>query len=187
MGLVDKESAERIELLLDEHDLTPESRIVVAPAREAAKRAKQDGMGNDGIFCGAAMELPDGSIVTGYNTPQLHAASSLILNAGRHLAGFPSDQDLIPPAVVRSISHLKKNVLGRKRVSMDAEETLIALGISAASDASADVAVENLPVFKGCEVHMTHMPSPGDEAGLRKLGVNLTTEPRFASKRLFVS
>jgi uncharacterized protein (UPF0371 family) len=187
MGLVDKESVERIELLMDEHGLTPESRIVVSPAREAAAEAARTGMGNDGIYCGAAMELPDGSIVTGYNTPQLHAAAALILNAGRQLAGFPSDQDLIPQGVLRSISHLKKDVLGRKRVSLDAEETLIALGISAASDLSADIAVEKLPTFKDCEVHMTHMPSPGDEAGLRKLGVNLTTEARFASKRLFLS
>ena len=187
MGLVDKESVERIELLMDEHGLTPESRTVVAPAREAAEEAKKKGMGNDGVYCGAAMELPDGSIVTGYNTPQLHAAASLILNASRRLAGYAPDRDLIPPGVLRSISHLKKDVLGRKRVSLDAEETLIALGISAASDLSADVVVEKLPTFKGCEVHMTHMPSPGDEAGLRKLGVNLTTEPRFASKRLFVS
>jgi uncharacterized protein (UPF0371 family) len=72
-------------------------------------------------------------------------------------------------------------------VSLDAEETLIALGISAAGNGDAKKAVARLEDFAGCEVHMTHMPSPGDEAGLIKLGVNLTTEPRFASKRLFVS
>jgi uncharacterized protein (UPF0371 family) len=88
---------------------------------------------------------------------------------------------------MESISYLKKDVLGRKRISLDAEETLIALGISAASGSDAKAAVAQLKNFRGCEVHMTHMPSPGDEAGLRKLGVNLTTEPRFASKRLFVT
>ncbi len=187
MGLVDKASVERIQLLMKEHQLSPESRSVVGPARQAAKEAEERGMGNKGIFCGAAMELPDGSIVTGYNTPQLHAASSLILNVSRKLAGFSPAQDLIPPEVVQSISHLKKDILGRNRVSLDAEETLIALGISAASDPRADQAVDRLPVFEGCEVHMTHMPSPGDEAGLRKLGVNLTTDPHFASRKLFVS
>jgi uncharacterized protein (UPF0371 family) len=187
MGLVDRESVERIQLLMKEHDLSPGSRSVVVPAREAAKEAEEKGKGNKGIFCGAAMELPDGSLVTGYNTPVVHAASNLILNASRRLAGFPLDQDLLPPGVVRSISHLKKDVLGRNRVSLDAEETLIALGISAASDLRADQAVEQFPAFQGCEVHMTHMPSPGDEAGLRKLGVNLTTDPQFASTKLFVS
>jgi len=97
------------------------------------------------------------------------------------------DKDIFPPGVIESISYLKKDVLGRKRVSLDAEETLIALGISAAGNGDASRAVGRLKDFAGCEVHMTHMPSPGDEAGLRKLGVNLTTEPRFASKRLFVS
>ncbi len=187
MGLVDRESVERIELLMDDLDLTPESRIVVGPAREAAKKAETDGVGNDGIFCGAAMELADGSILTGHNSPQLHAASSLVLKGAKRLAGIQPEEQLLPAEVIDSISYMKKDVLGRKRVSLDADETLIALGISAASNPAAKAAVAQLENFRGCEVHMTHMPSPGDEAGLRKLGVNLTTEPRFASKRLFVS
>jgi len=187
MGLVDSDSVERIKLLMNELNLTPESRRVVGPAREAAKEAQRDEKGNDGIYCGAAMELPDGSILTGYNSPELHAAASLILHVASHLAGSPNGENLLPPEVIQSISYLKKDVLGRKRVSLDAEETLIALGISAVTDSGAKTAVAQLQKFRDCEVHMTHMPSPGDEAGLRKLGVNLTTEPRFASKRLFVS
>ena len=187
MGLVDRDSVERIELLMNNLNLTPESRIVVGPAREAAKQGEREGMGNDGIFCAAAMELPDGSILTGNNAPQLHAAASLVLKGAKRLAGIPRERDLLPPVVMESISYLKKDVLGRKRVSLDAEETLIALGISAATDSAAKAAVAQLENFRGCEVHMTHMPSPGDEAGLRKLGVNLTAEPRFASKRLFVT
>jgi uncharacterized protein (UPF0371 family) len=187
LGLVEKDAVERIELLMEDHGLTPESRIVVGSAREAADEARRKGKGNDGIFCGAAVELPDGSIVTGHNSPQLHAASSLVLKAVKSLAGVPKEKDLLPPEVVASISYLKKDVLGRKRVSLDAEETLIALGISAVTDPVAGEAVARLRDFRGCEVHMTHMPSPGDEAGLRKLGVNLTTEPRWASKRLFAS
>jgi len=187
MGLVDRDSVERIKLLMNDLNLTPESRIVVGPAREAAQKARLDDKGNDGIFCGAAMELPDGSILTGCNSPELHAAASLILKVASHLAGIPAEENLLPPQVIQSISYLKKDVLGRKRVSLDAEETLIALGISAATNSAAKTAVAQLQKFRGCEVHMTHMPSPGDEAGLRKIGVNLTTEPRFASKRLFVS
>jgi uncharacterized protein (UPF0371 family) len=187
MGLVDQESVERIELLMNDLELTPESRRVVGPAREAAKRAEAEGLGNNGIFCGAAMELPSGDIVTGCNTPEMHAAASLILNAARLLAHFSADASILPSGVLESVSHLKKDVLGRNRVSLDAEEALISLGISAASDEDAKAAMASLRDFRGCEVHMTHMPSPGDEAGLRKLGVNLTSEPRFASKRLFVS
>jgi uncharacterized protein (UPF0371 family) len=186
MGLVDKGSVQRIQLLMKEHQLSQESRCVVAPARKAAKEAEEKGEGNRGIFCGAAMELPDGSIVTGYNTSQLHAASSLVLNVARRLADIPPDQDLLPVATFRSLTHLKKEVLNRERVSLDVEETLIALGLSAATDDRADGATKQLPALRGLEVHMTHMPSPGDEAGLRKLGVNLTTDPQFASTKLFV-
>jgi uncharacterized protein (UPF0371 family) len=187
MGLDDGESVERIELLMTNLGLTQESRIVVGPAREAAREAERTGLGNDGIFCGAAMEMPGGTIMTGCNSPELHAASSLILHACRRFTGLSPDEELLPEDVIDSLKYLKKDVLGRKRVSLDAEETIIALGISAASNDNAKAAVAALIEFKGCEVHMTHMPSPGDEAGLRKLGVNLTTEPRFASKRLFAS
>jgi uncharacterized protein (UPF0371 family) len=71
-------------------------------------------------------------------------------------------------------------------VSLDAEEALIALAVSTASNSAARAAVDRLRELRGCEVHMTHMPTPGDEAGLRKLGVNLTSEPDFATKNLFV-
>ena len=187
MGLVDQETVQRIEILMDNLGLEPESRPVVAPAHDAAEEAVRKGKGNNGIFCGAAMELPDGTIVTGSNSPLMHAASSLILNAAKRLTGTPREQDLLPPAVTGSLGNLKKNVLARRRVSLDAEETLIALAIASTSEPSAKAALPALREMRGCEVHMTHMPSPGDEAGLRKLGVNLTTEPRFASRRLYGS
>jgi uncharacterized protein (UPF0371 family) len=72
-------------------------------------------------------------------------------------------------------------------VSLDLEETMIALSISAPANPAAQTAMEKLRELAGCEVHMTHIPTPGDEAGLRRLGVNLTTDPNFATKSLFVS
>jgi uncharacterized protein (UPF0371 family) len=93
--------------------------------------------------------------------------------------------DLLPPSVIQALGHLKTEVLGGRRVSLDAEEALIALAVSASSNPAADAAVSHLKELRGCEVHLTHMPTPGDEAGLRKLGVNLTSEPDFATKHLF--
>jgi uncharacterized protein (UPF0371 family) len=72
-------------------------------------------------------------------------------------------------------------------VSLDVDETLIVLGISALSNPAAQMALENLKYLSGCEVHLTHIPTPGDEAGLRKLKVNLTCDPEYSSKSLFVS
>jgi len=141
--------------------------------------------GSNGIFCGAAIELKDGIIISGKNSPLMHAASSLILNTVKQLAGIPDKLDIIPKNIMDSLAFLKKEVLKGKMVSLDLEETLISLSISAISNPAAKMAVEHLKEIKDCEMHITHIPTPGDEAGLRKLGVNLTSDPNFSSKNLF--
>ena len=124
---------------------------------------------------------------TGKNSPLLHSAAALILNATKILADLPDSLDLIPKNVIDSITYLKKDVLNKKMVSLDVEETLIALSISAISNPAAKIAVEKLKELEDCEIHLTHIPTPGDEAGLRKLGVNLTSDPDFSTKSLFIS
>lgn len=186
MGLTDKETVQRLELLMEDLDVKAEDRRVVGPAREAALEAQRRGKGCEGIFCGAAIELKDGTIITGKSSPLMHAPASLILNATKHLSGIPDNIHLLPPSVIESLSHLNKDVLNTKMVSLDLGETLIALSIGAAVNPAAQVAVENLKDLNGCEVHMTHIPTPGDAAGLRKLGVNLTSDPDFATKFFFV-
>jgi len=187
MGLADRETVQRVELLLSDLAIKIEDRPVVVPARTAASIARQTGKGNQGIFCGAAMQLPDGTVINGKNSPLMHAASSLILNAAKHLAGIPDGMHLLPNAIVESLSHFKKNVLEVKMLSLDLEETLIALSISTSVNPAAQLAIEKLKLLRGCEAHMTHIPTPGDEAGLRKLGINLTSDPDFSTKCLFVS
>jgi uncharacterized protein (UPF0371 family) len=186
MGLVDRDTVERIELLMEEMGVRPESRPVVGPARVAAEEARARGEGSNGIYVGAAMELPNGEIVTGSNSPLMHASAALVIRAAKRLAGVPAGTDLLPASAIQSIGHLKAVILGRKRVSLDTEEALIVLAISSTSDPQAEAAVSTLKELSGCEVHMTHMPTPGDEAGLRRLGVNLTTDPQHVSHRLFV-
>jgi len=156
------------------------------PARDAAKEAERYGKGNAGMFCGAAIELHDGTIITGKNSTLLHASSSLILNAAKHLAGLPDNLYLLPKNIIDSVTHLKKDILNGKMVSLDVEETLIVLGISALSNPAAQMALETLKELRGCEVHTTHIPTPGDEAGWRKLKVNLTCDPEYSSKSLFM-
>ncbi len=182
MGLVDKETVERSKLLMEEMGIKVEDRYVVEAARLAAKEAKEKGKGNKGIFCGAAIELPGGRIITGKNSPLMHAASSLVLNALKELCGIPDKIHLLSENIIASVSGLKKDVLKAKTVSLDLGETLISLSISATTNATSQLAVETLKKLKGCEVHITHVPTPGDEAGLRRLGVNLTCDANFSSK-----
>jgi uncharacterized protein (UPF0371 family) len=187
MGGSDKEALQRMGLLMQDMNVKPEERCVVLPARAAAERAKAKGKGNDGVFCGAAIELKDGRIITGCNSPLMHAASSLVLNAAKELAGIPDKMHLLPPNITESIGRLKSEILHDKKVSLALDETLIALGISAISNPAAEMALKKLKELKGCEVHITHIPTPGDEAGLRKLGVNLTSDPDFSTKSLFIT
>ena len=186
LGFVDRETVQRAELLMKELGLEAEHRLVVNPARQAAEEAREKGKGNNGVFCGAAMELPGGGIVTGKNSPLMHAASSLVLNAIKKLAEVPDRIHLLSPAIIDSIRNLKQNILGAKAVSLDVEEVLICLSINASTNPTAQLALEKLTDIRGCEVHLTHIPTPGDEMGLRRLGVNLTSDPTFSSKNLFV-
>lgn len=187
MGMTDKDTLDRSAEIMAKVGAKVGDRKVVLPAREAATEAEECGKGYGGIYCGVAIELHDGTIITGKNSPLLHASSSMILNATKYLAGLPDNMLLLPESIIDSITHLKKDLLNGKKVSLDVEETLIALAISATSNPAAQMALENLIGLRGCEVHSTHIPTPGDEAGFRKLKVNLTCDPEFSSKRLFIS
>jgi uncharacterized protein (UPF0371 family) len=187
MGFADRETVQRVELFIKDFQLSPEDRNVVEPARKVAEKAQRDERGDDGIYCGAAIELKDSTIITGSNSPLLHAASSVVIHAIKHLAGIPAKIRLLPASITDSVHHLKTEVLKEKSVSLDLEETLIALSISASVNSAAQLAIEQLKELENCEVHMTHIPTPGDEAGLRRLGVNLTSDPNFSSKNLFIA
>ncbi|TVQ19988.1 MAG: DUF1846 family protein, partial [Spirochaetaceae bacterium] len=185
MGMTDSATVERVRLLMDDLDLTEEDRVVVSPARQAAKDAESTGKGHGGVYCGAALKLPDGSIITGKNSSLFHASSALILNAAKRLASIPDTIPLLPQSIVDAVGRLKMTILGGREVSLDLEETLVALSISGASNPAAEVALTELKKLAGCDAHLSHMPSPGDEAGLRKLGVRLTADPIHAGKELF--
>mgnify|MGYP006293197621 CR=1 FL=1 len=186
MGVASKKTVERAELLMKELNLKPTDRKVVQYARKASIEAKEKGKGNEGVFAGAALKLMNGKIITGNNSPLMHSASSLILNAIKELAGIPHDIHLLSPNILKSISNLKSEFYNNERLSLNLEETLIALSISADFNPSAKVAMERLKDLNGCEMHSTHIPTPGDEAGLRRIGLNITSEPNFSSKSLFI-
>ncbi|PKN85346.1 MAG: hypothetical protein CVU51_08970 [Deltaproteobacteria bacterium HGW-Deltaproteobacteria-1] len=187
MGFSDKETVQRVELFLNDFNLKPEDRRVVIPARQAAQESLERNRGNEGIYCGAAIELPDGTIITGNNSPLMHAASSVVIHAIKHLAGIPDKIKLLPPNITDSIRKLKTEILDEKNVSLDLEEALIALSISAATNPAAELALEKIKELQSCEVHMTHIPTPGDETGLRRMGVNLTSDPNFSTNDLFIT
>jgi len=187
MGVAEKKTVQRAELLMKELNLTVFDREVVKEARQASIAAQKKGKGNDGVFAGAALQLRNGKIITGNNSPLMHAASSLLLNTIKELAGIPKNIHLLSPNILKSISYLKSEIFNNKRLSLNLGETLIALSISADFNPSAKVAIEKLKELYGCEMHSTHIPTPGDEAGLRRLGLNITSDPTFSSRSLFIT
>jgi uncharacterized protein (UPF0371 family) len=186
MGIEKKETVDRVVLLMEELGVKVTDRSVVEPARNCADEAEAKGKGNAGIYCGAAIQLPDGRIITGKNSKLMHAASSLILNAVKIMANIPDEILLLSPHIISQIAKLKEGILDADSESLDLEETLIALSISATTNHTAELAMAKLMDLRGCEVHMTHIPTPGDEVGLKRLGVNLTTDGKFSSRNLFV-
>ncbi len=171
-GKVSDDVVYKLELLMKKAGVTPEVRRVVAPA---LKRAEETG------DAAAAMELPDGTIVTGKTTDLLGASSALLLNALKALGGMPDDLHLISPVALDPIQHLKVDHLGNRNPRLHTDETLIALSISAATNPMAEHAMEQLSKLRGCDVHSSVILSPVDEKTFKRLGVNLTCEPRYSN------
>jgi uncharacterized protein (UPF0371 family) len=185
-GLCERSVLERAEKIMTRLGASPGDRPVVQPARDAAAEAEARKGGKDGFYCGAALQLPDGTILTGKNSPLLHSASAALLNAIKHLAGIPDSIHLLPESVVQSLTELKANYLTSNSPSLNVQEVLVALGISAASNPAAKAGVEMLPKLRGTQMHLTHEPGLGDESGLRKLGISLTTDARPTSTGYFL-
>ena len=186
-GTADPSVPERVKQLMNTLGVSETDRRVVPPARKAAKDAERDkAKGNDGIFCGAAIELPDGTIITGKNSPLLHAATSCVINAIKHLAQLPDKLQLLSPQVIDSVGVLKREVFHEKNLSLALSDALTALSVSAPANPAASLAIAQLPLLKGCEMHISHLPTPGDEVGARKLGIRLTSEAVFTNRNLFM-
>ena len=169
-GKVGSDVVRKLELLMKKVGITPEQRTVIAPA---LARAEETGLP------AAAMELPDGRIVTGRTSDLLGASAALLLNALKALGGIRDELHLISPVVIDPIQHLKVDHLGNRNPRLHTDEILIALSISAATNPTAELAMEQLTKLRGCNVHSTVILSPADEKTFKRLGVNLTCEPKF--------
>ncbi len=184
LGIEKQETVRKLEKLMQKLSVKVEDRKVVMKAREAAIGARKSGKGNKGVFCGASIELADGSIITGKNSPLLHAESAAVLNAIKELAKIRDDINLLPRHIIENINKLKKNVV-RSAVSLDVEEIMITLAISASANPMAELCIGKLAELRNAEMHVTHLLSKGDEAGLRKLGLNVTTDAQSTREIYF--
>ena len=175
-GNMDAAVSYRQELLMNSLGITVSERPVVAAALAVAERTGEPA---------AAIELPDGTLVTGKTSPLLGASSAALLNALKVLAGIDDGIHLISPSVIEPISHLKVSHMGNHNPRLHMDEILIALSISATTDPNAARAMEALSRLRWCEAHSSVILSRVDENVFAKLGLNLTCEPKYQTKKLF--
>ena len=169
-GKGSEETIRKLELLMKKAGVTAEERRVVEPARLLAEATGKPA---------ACLELPDGTLVTGKTSDLLGASSALLLNALKVLANLPDELHMIAPAVIEPIQHLKTGHLGNRNPRLHTDETLIALSISAATNPTAELAMEQLGKLRGCDIHSSVILSSVDERTFKRLGMNLTCEPRY--------
>ena len=166
----------RIELLMKQAGVTTAERTVVKAALEKAETTEGPA---------AAIELPDGRIVTGKTSSLLGATSAALLNALKALSDTPDDLLLISPVVIEPVQDLKTTYLGNRNPRLHTDEVLVALSICAATNPTAALALAQLPKLRGCEMHSSVILSQVDDNVLRKLGINITTEPIYQTKKLY--
>jgi uncharacterized protein (UPF0371 family) len=169
-GNVGDDTIYKLELLMKKAGVTANDRKVTIPALQKAALTG---------LPAAAIELPDGRILTGKTSDLLGSSSALLLNALKALAGIDPELHLISPETIQPIRHLKVDHLGNRNPRLHTDEVLIALSICAATNDDAEKAMEQLENLRGCEVHSTVMLSQIDEKIFKRLGVNLTCEPNF--------
>lgn len=175
-GRQENDAVYKVELLMNQAEVTTEARRVVAPAL-----AKAEATG----LPAAALELPDGRIVTGKTTALLGAAAAVLLNALKTLGGIHDEMHLLSKIIIEPIQNLKVNHLGNSNPRLHTDEILIALTISAATNPTAETALRQLQHLRGCQAHSTVILSSVDESVFRKLGVHLTCEPQYQTKKLY--
>ncbi len=175
-GMSDKNEIYKLELLMKQVKTSTEDRPVVAAA---LKKAEETGAP------AVALELENGKIITGKTSSLLGSSAALLLNALKELANIPDETQLISPTIIEPIQHLKIEHMGNHNPRLHTDEVLIALSICAATDPVAAKAMDMLYKLRGCEAHSTVILSRVDEQCFRKLGVNITFEPNYQTKKLY--
>ncbi|MBR6679993.1 MAG: DUF1846 domain-containing protein [Clostridia bacterium] len=176
LGTADAEEIYKLELIMNKVGVDTSFRKVVKPALDKAEETGEPAM---------AIELPDGSIVTGKTSKLMGASASALLNALKRLGGINESFLLLPLVVIEPLQKLKIEHLGNHNPRLHADEILLALTISATMNPMAALAMEQLHKLKGCQAHLTVIPASVDKTTYAKLGMNLTCEPIHATKKLY--
>ena len=185
-GKISDDILERAKLLMDDMGLTEEDRPVVKPARDYAEYKRQCDERYTNVVV-LALELPDGTMITGRSSRRMVAAAAALLNAIKHMSGIGDEIHLISPRILERIQDLKTGVLKSEKSSLNCEEVLTALTISAVTNPTAEAALSKLTELRGCRAHCTAILSDKDETTLKGLGLDVTSDPEYITNNLYYS
>ena len=175
-GTGDKNEVQKIEMIMNKLSIRKEMRPAVLPALKKADETEAPAV---------AMELTDGTIITGRTSELLGPCSAMLLNALKHLANIADSTQLLSPSIIEPIQKLKINHMGNQNPHLHMDEILLALAVASVTDENAALALEQIPKLRGAEAHSTVLLSRVDENVFKKLGVNLTCEPQYQTKKLY--
>lgn len=183
-GNMDYDCYQRAKLIMEELNLKPEDLTAVSPARAYSLRLKEASGKNEPSPV-VALQLKDGSIITGRSSQTMDAAAAVLLNAVKQLANLADELHLLSPVILEPIIQLKEKALGRRVTVLNSEEILIALSISAATNPMAAAALSRLSGLDGCQAHSTTILNTNDEQIFRNLGIDVTCDPEYPSESLY--
>ncbi|MEG1509092.1 MAG: DUF1846 domain-containing protein [Clostridia bacterium] len=173
-GIIEKFTIDKIELLMTDLGISPKDRKVVCFAKTATRTPA------------IALELPDGKLIMGKSSSRMSCTSAMLLNAVKELANIDDKIDLLSPVIIDPILQMKETCLHDNKHALTLEETLIALSICAATSPIAKYAISQISLLQKCEAHSTCILPKHEETILKKLGINLTSEPEFDSNNLYM-
>ncbi len=183
-GKIDESVLERCKLLMEEVGANRYTRPAVKAAEDYAEKKRQEDPERFENVVVTAMELPDGTIVTGRSSHGMVATAAMVLNAIKHLAGIADEMLIISPSIIESLSGTKKNVFHGKP-ALNLEEVIMALTLTKTTNPFAELALKELPKLEGAVAHCTAILSDKDEQAVKALGIDITSNPEFSNNNLY--
>lgn len=183
-GTIDETTLERCKLLMEEVGATRYDRPAVRAAEDYAEVKREENPDRYENIVVAAMELPDGIIITGRSSRRMVATAAMVLNGLKHLAGIQDDMPIISPTIFEAMAGTKAGIF-RDKTSLNLEEVIMALTLTKLTNPFAELALREIPNLTGCVAHCTAILSEKDEQALKALGIDITSNPEFSNNNLY--
>ena len=185
LGIETKETTDYMDKIIKKAKVSEKDYPLVKEARKAKLDAQKKNEGNKGVFCGATIKLSNGKIIRGHNSKLFHAEAAVVIKALKEISGIAKNKKLLQKKMISQMQSYNQK-LGGRGASLNVEEVMTLIGITALTDKKAKIALDNVSKLRNLDMHITHIPKHGDEAGIKKLKLNVTTDSELGLQPYFV-